>query len=266
MPYKDAAKRRRLSRKRGGKQVKVKCDKCGKDVVIRYDSAHKYKRHFCSECKKKFLSELHTKEINEEAFIEEYLRYRQGYQTLACKFKIGGIRAKRILEQYGIPILKREKIKEKMIENGSGNWKKAIIKKCLNCDAPFKFHKGVKEFYCCTKCYLSHEEKFTTIEQKIAQLLDKNKISYERQFCLHGFYYDFLIPSIKTIIECDGDYWHGNPEKYEVLSEIQKHHKQRDRLKTHIAKKHDFTLLRFWENQINDEIEGVENEILSNIK
>lgn len=265
MPYKDAEKRKEARRRSNKRRVMVKCSKCKRELTVRNDTAHKYKQHYCSECKRVFLSEIHTNEIDENAFIEEYLTYCHGYQTLARKFKIGGIRAKAILKRYNIPILEARAIKEKMLMNGSGNWKEAIIKKCLNCGYPFKFHKGSKEFYCSVKCYLSHEEKFTTIEQKVAQILDRNKILYEKQFELCGFYYDFCIPYIKTLIECDGDYWHGNPEMYKTFTNIQKHHKQKDILKNYIAQKHGFKLLRFWENEINNEINNVENEILSNI-
>ncbi len=267
MPFRDLEKRKEWRRKYNSEKVEVTCALCGKKTNVRRDSTWKYKHHFCSEeCKRKFLSQMKTKEIDELQFILEYLSHKGGYQSLTRKYSIGNKRARAILEKYGIPIASASEKKKLMFANGNGRWKRAEISKCLNCSKEFKVHRGSKEFYCSRECYLSHEEKFTTIEQKVAKTLQKHGIQYIRQYNVAGLYYDFYIPEANLLIECDGDYWHGNPMFYKKLNEIQKHHHQRGELKNHIAKRFGYTLLRFWEYQINNYIKEVENEILSYIR
>lgn len=70
------------------------------------------------------------------------------------------------------------------------------------------------------------------------------------------------------LIEIDGDYYHGNPNKYKIdeLSPMQKHNRFIDALKTEWAGMNCITLIRFWEDDIRNNPEKVENEILKYVK
>ena len=56
-------------------------------------------------------------------------------------------------------------------------------------------------------------------ESKIAQRLNAQNISwiYEKSFGneKNRFYPDFYLPDYEIVIECFGDYWHANPNKYQ---------------------------------------------------
>lgn len=57
--------------------------------------------------------------------------------------------------------------------------------------------------------------RFTSIELKVHEILKKHNIQFIPQYDkISTFYVDIFIPSINTVIEVDGDFWHGNPKKY----------------------------------------------------
>lgn len=55
-------------------------------------------------------------------------------------------------------------------------------------------------------------KKATEIEIAVAAVLDILSISYEFEFSLDRFVVDFYIPSLNTVVEADGEYWHRSPE------------------------------------------------------
>lgn len=66
-------------------------------------------------------------------------------------------------------------------------------------------------------------KKMTKIELKVKNFLDKNGIPYEMHFYESGFAFDFKLMN-GLVIECQGDYWHANPLKYDEskINHIQK--------------------------------------------
>ena len=84
--------------------------------------------------------------------------------------------------------------------------------------------------------------------------LDKLGVEYQYQFEAKdiGRFFDFYLPKSNLIIEIDGDYWHGNPEKYEK-DELKKHQIKAQRIdeyKTKWALLHSIPVLRIWESDI----------------
>lgn len=93
------------------------------------------------------------------------------------------------------------------------------------------------------------------LEEDFAKnFLDKLGIDYVYQFEAKdiGRFFDFFVPSIRLIIEIDGDFWHGNPEKYkeDELRGHQKHTQRVDEHKTKWALMRGIPVLRFWESDI----------------
>jgi very-short-patch-repair endonuclease len=78
--------------------------------------------------------------------------------------------------------------------------------------------------------------------------------------------YDFGDIDQKVLIECDGNYWHGNPKIYKKLNETQQFNKLRDLEKNKVAQRNGFKLLRFWENNIYNEPEKVKQQIIQTYK
>ncbi len=104
----------------------------------------------------------------------------------------------------------------------------------------------------------------TKIELKLSEEMTKRDISFISQFNIDNrFVCDFAIPSSKLVIECDGDYWHGNPSLYnkEKLGERQKINIYRDKIKDKYINKKGWKILRFFESDIKKSPIRCVNEI-----
>jgi G:T-mismatch repair DNA endonuclease (very short patch repair protein) len=91
------------------------------------------------------------------------------------------------------------------------------------------------------------------LEKMIAIELDKAGIPYYFQFFIVEDNicksYDFKIKMKPLIIEVDGDFWHGNPNKtnhYEKVGEVRKN----DALKEAMASRRGYKVIRLWESDI----------------
>ncbi len=68
----------------------------------------------------------------------------------------------------------------------------------------------------------------------------------------HGYQGDIFIPSINLVIECDGDYWHGNTNnpRFKILNKSQIKTKELDEIRTKELIEKGFNVLRLWESDI----------------
>jgi len=105
--------------------------------------------------------------------------------------------------------------------------------------------------------------KNTKPELKMKEILNELNISFEHQYRIEGINhnFDFHICNTNILIEVDGDYWHSNPKKYSTLYGRQIKQKEKDLINEQLAKKAEFILLRFWEDDILRNTEEVRNEI-----
>jgi G:T-mismatch repair DNA endonuclease (very short patch repair protein) len=97
--------------------------------------------------------------------------------------------------------------------------------------------------------------KDTSIEVKIQNFLKELNIpflTHQYMEIEHGYQCDILVPSINLVIECDGDWWHGNREKYPDLTYWQLEQVERDILRTEELKQSGFKILRLWEKDIKE--------------
>jgi very-short-patch-repair endonuclease len=68
------------------------------------------------------------------------------------------------------------------------------------------------------------------------------------------------------IIEVDGDFWHCNPINFPNADYItQQKNVIRDKEKNEWAQSNGYKLLRFWENDINNNIKQVKQTLLENL-
>ena len=105
------------------------------------------------------------------------------------------------------------------------------------------------------------KSKGTKIELTMKAELDKQGIPYEYQPNIFGRP-DFLIPP-NIVVFCDSSFWHGrdwNKLKDRLPSQYWKDHIKRnikrDRLVTAKLKKDAYIVLRFWDDQIEKDIEA----------
>lgn len=107
----------------------------------------------------------------------------------------------------------------------------------------------------------------TDIERLLADALDLKGIRYEKQFQIgdSGHCFDFYVFESSTLVEADGDYWHGNPEMFAVESR----HKRQfriDQRHSESARKAGFRVLRYWGSDIKANVEAVVAEICGTVQ
>jgi len=95
----------------------------------------------------------------------------------------------------------------------------------------------------------------TKIEQIMYSALVELGVDFVHQYNFNNkFVCDFAIPIYKIIIECDGDYWHNRSDA-----------KKRDAPKNAYIPKCGWTLLRFWETDIHNNLQKCLDEIINNM-
>lgn len=109
--------------------------------------------------------------------------------------------------------------------------------------------------------------KMSKPEKLMQDMLESNGIDYQYQHELSGFFYDFYIPSKNLLIEVDGDFWHCKPNtKYQnPVMEEQTKNVVNDKKKTAIAYSNGYTLLRFWESDIQNNRLQVMKTLIENL-
>lgn len=93
----------------------------------------------------------------------------------------------------------------------------------------------------------------TGCEETFMNLLIDLKIKFEPQKIVHGKIYDFYIESHNTLVEVDGNYWHGYGLQLEEMNDIQKRARKNDLYKDTLAKGLGFQIIRVWEHELEDE-------------
>lgn len=123
-----------------------------------------------------------------------------------------------------------------------------------------KIEAGTRTPTCSNECSVKFARGFitqerTSIEIAMAEELVRREIEYVEQYNLGDkFRLDFLLPEYGIVIECDGDYWHNLPEV-----------KRRDKRKNAYIKACGYSLYRFWESEINADVEACVDIILAEI-
>lgn len=87
------------------------------------------------------------------------------------------------------------------------------------------------------------------------RIYDQNKISFWFKE------YDFLILDSNILIEVDGDYWHGNKNIFNKLTEFQKNVQENDKIKEEFAIKNGYTLIRFWGSEVKNKKKETINQL-----
>lgn len=112
--------------------------------------------------------------------------------------------------------------------------------------------------------------KNTKIEIKMKKILAENKLKSEQHPALYGNP-DFLVGN-RTVIFCDGDFWHGynydkkkKPRKKLWREKIEGNIK-RDKRISRKLRRDGYSVLRFWEHDIEKKPEVCINKIFRLMK
>ena len=115
------------------------------------------------------------------------------------------------------------------------------------------------------KIGMSKREAYTKTQPEIIveNWLNENNIPNEYSPIMgdgnRNYQYDFIIKGKRILVEVNGDYWHGNPNKFNLdgsdgkrkLNDIQIAKIETDELKLEFAKSHNFEVIYIWEEEIN---------------
>ena len=119
----------------------------------------------------------------------------------------------------------------------------------------------------------SQRRKGSSIERKFEEIIQKYKISYEKQYIVYyqtndmkvkHVAYDFFLSDLNLLVELDGDYWHANPAiDWKKLTSIQTRNIENDKMKNDLAKAINLSIVRFWERDIH--LENFESKVLEEV-
>lgn len=100
-----------------------------------------------------------------------------------------------------------------------------------------------------------------------ADLLVKNGIEFVKEKRISLYSFDFYLPIFNVYVEIDGDYWHSNPKFYPngPINAAQRKNFARDCEKNDFVKMQNLVLLRFWEDDIINNKEFVEQTLLEKL-
>ncbi len=88
-------------------------------------------------------------------------------------------------------------------------------------------------------------------------MLDRLDVSYSKQHIINGkFVVDAYYPDQRIVVQFDGDYWHGHPENFPQPDKRQKTRMKLDRSQDAYMRKCGYTIIRFWETDINQNLEN----------
>lgn len=117
-----------------------------------------------------------------------------------------------------------------------------------------------------TEFSLSSKKESEFIEHCIKPL----GVEYNTQYYLKDLHHfcDVFIPSKNSIIEFQGDYWHGNPNKYsnDELSEYQKKKVNKDKELREYCSKNGINLIEVWESDYDKDYSGVKTLLEEQLK
>lgn len=123
-----------------------------------------------------------------------------------------------------------------------------------------------------TKNMQAIKSKDTKIELILRKALWNKGVRYRKNFKIYDCSPDIVITKYKIAIFCDGDFWHGKKTKYRVKTnekywnEKIKRNIERDLENTIVLRDNGWIVLRFWESEINNDLDRCVYEILNNIE
>lgn len=94
------------------------------------------------------------------------------------------------------------------------------------------------------------ERKQTKLESAGYKILESVGLNYEPQFVYGRYVADAYVPELNLIVQFDGDYWHGKPDRFPALTERQKKQQEIDQRANKTAEQLGYKVLRFWESEI----------------
>lgn len=236
-------------------EYKRNCPECDVEMIYNHisslQSANKNNSK-CTSCRVRKYSVLHEYKRNcPECNIEIFYKTRGTYNIAeknnsVCKnCRLNWIKERygKLIYEYECPCKNCNTMKRHYTARGITE---SVLKKLQQ--NPTRLCRS-----CSNSLYYKPAEnkKNTKPELNIKQYFDTEKFNYIQQYAISGSHYDFYLPDCNILIEVDGCYWHGKNLNDNELNLQQKNTRKNDYKKTYLAKQHDITLMRVWEDEIN---------------
>ena len=264
------------------KKLKVTCDNCGKEVLQTYTQYHRGEHHFCNnKCQMEYQHKL-CYEDRECVICHSLFNVSKKSTQFLCSPE-----CQRIWQTQQVGELNSRFIRKKLPCEFCG--KETYV-------ANYRLNDGTHKF-CSVKCrqdwysqVWSQDEQWkdfsrdkilksyeqgvfshtdTKPQRIINDLLKKLNISFVNEYNCRYYAIDNYLDGQNLMIEIMGDYWHGNPNKYDKnsLTEVQSKRVSRDKAKhTYISNHYNIEILYLWEDDIYKRLDLCENLILLYIK
>ena len=153
------------------------------------------------------------------------------------------------------------KYTQKSIADGGRKSSKTMKKKWLNMTDEQK-NKRIGDLTLAA----NKARKDTKIEMIVKDVLEKLNINFIKNYRQSRFVFDFYLIDYNFVIECQGDYWHGNKEYFKIFNDIQLKNIERDKTKIKYLEDNNIRSLFLWENEIHRNKNILDNIILDKIK
>lgn len=135
-----------------------------------------------------------------------------------------------------------------------GGVNQKTVKQCLGCENSFHTKLTSPKKYCTIECCnrsLSKRGLYSSFpERNFAAILLLRGEKFIHQYEIDGKFFDFYLVDRNILIEIDGIYWHNRDGVYDTP--LHKKIAKNDQVKSEIAARHEITLIRIWENEINN--------------
>lgn len=189
------------------------------------------------------------------------------------------LKGKTYEEKYGIEGAKEQKKKlseahkgKKLLEDHKQN-----ISSSLKGQIPW--NKGKKNIYSKeTRKKISERRikylqengaswKETKPELEAESILQKYNINYKKQFRINYLnsckFYDFYLTDYNILLEIDGTYWHSkNIKDKDIKNRTLKGNRDNDHIKDKLAEDNGYTLIRIWEDELDQLDQYCSDEII----
>lgn len=108
--------------------------------------------------------------------------------------------------------------------------------------------------------------KMTWPEREFKKLLKELKVEFETQKIVGSKIFDFYIPKANLLFEVDGDYWHGNKDKFSDLNNLQEKAIRNDAFKDSLATGLGYSIERVWESDLKNNYDIVKKRVKKLLK
>lgn len=93
-------------------------------------------------------------------------------------------------------------------------------------------------------------------------ILDQLEVDHIRQYVVNGkFTVDAFVPSANLVIQWDGDYWHGHPDRFPEPDKRQRKRMRLDRSQDAYMRKCGMRVARFWECDLHESPGAIQDEL-----